>query len=209
MEAWGNAESESGKTNQSLRDQGQWGRVRLTFSAVASSYTFSYFSNQGGLSATSVVRRTWVLFTRPDFLPFSPVTILVNIVLITAEVGCFSSVITGSRRPLAALTLSFSKYYWVVTVQGDRLCDQRMVGVVAGHGKGRAVSCPDRINDRGRTTFAPVCHNLIWKSPASNNLLFKFWLGIFVNFLCFLCFLPSVLLLPHFTSYLLSTVDSW
>lgn len=45
-EAWCSAESESGKTNQILKDQGQWGRVRLMFSVVASSYTFSYFSKQ-------------------------------------------------------------------------------------------------------------------------------------------------------------------
>lgn len=46
VEAWCSTESEGGKTNQIFKDQGQRGRVRLTFSVVACSYTFSYFSNQ-------------------------------------------------------------------------------------------------------------------------------------------------------------------
>ena len=101
MEARGNAESESGKTNQILKKtEGSEAELRLTFSAVASSCTFSDFSNQRWViwnfsSKMSLGFYSRILTSLRSFLVIS--IILVNIVLAAAEVGCFSSLIQRSR----------------------------------------------------------------------------------------------------------------
>lgn len=40
-----------------------------------------------------------------------------------------------------------------------------------------------------KITFAPIYHGLVWENTANNRIFFKYWLTIYVTFLCFLHFL--------------------
>lgn len=111
---------------------------------VASSYTFSYFSNQRWVICNFSIKihLDFILTSRfPSIFPY--IIFLVIIVFAIAGVGCFSSLITRSRRLLAIpfiLKILLSNHY----VKGS------MQSTMGGKNLSQTIPCPQEVYSQAK-----------------------------------------------------------